>query len=248
MNIQIVEDVGTIADRLERLTREALAFHLPEIHVSHSLESARHFMQSNMIDLLLLDLNLNGKNGFKLLEEIVAEPFHTIIVSAYTDKAITAFEYGVLDFVAKPFTRERIQKALSRFVQNYLETDDDPESENNPISISHTKFLAIREHGLTKKIPLEKIAYLAGASGYTEIMLEDGKSYIHCKSIGLLSAILPADFTRIHKSYIVRASLITNISIVGDHKYEAALQNGARLPVSRKWYQEHINSTKTTDR
>ena len=244
MKIQIVEDVGMIADRLERLTRETLARHLPDIHVSHSLESARQFIRSHSINLLMLDLNLHGKSGFELLEEIVAEPYHTIIVSAYADKALTAFEYGVLDFVPKPFSGERLKKALNRFLNAYLESGNEMDVDQSDCKQALTRFLTIRDDGQTIRIPLEKIAHLTGAGSYTEIHLEDGQQYLHCKSLGALSAILPVTFERIHKSHIVRGGVIENISIVGDHKYEALLQTGTRLPISRKWYQSHVTASR----
>ena len=79
--------------------------HLPE---------ALCFIENNSLDLVLLDLNLNGDNGFDLLTTAVSESFHTIVISAYKDQAITAFEYGILDFVPKPFNRDRLEQAFDR--------------------------------------------------------------------------------------------------------------------------------------
>ena len=78
------------------------------------LQQGLGFIKEQSIDLLFLDLNLNREDGYELLEEVAAESFHTIIVSAYKDRAIRAFEYGVLDFVAKPYTEERLSLAIQR--------------------------------------------------------------------------------------------------------------------------------------
>ncbi len=69
---------------------------------------------STPIDVLFLDLNLNGKDGFDLLKTSVSGAFHVIIISAHTEQALKAFEYGVLDFVGKPFNKERLARALDR--------------------------------------------------------------------------------------------------------------------------------------
>ena len=91
-------------------------------------------MSYHSIDLLLLDLNLHGKSGFLALENAVAGSFQTIIVSAYADQAITAYEYGVLDFVNKPFSRARLEKALNRFLNS------------DYIPVNQTRYLSIRKN------------------------------------------------------------------------------------------------------
>ena len=67
MNILIVEDESRIAKRVERFTREILGDTLQSLHHTNTLHSALHFIESNAFDLVLLDLNLNGDNGFDCL-------------------------------------------------------------------------------------------------------------------------------------------------------------------------------------
>ena len=116
MRILIVEDESSIAQRIQRMVAEATK-QKAVIKMAYTVDQASLYLKENVIDLLLLDLNLNGKSGFELLQQAVAGSFHTIIISAYKEKAIEAFEYGVLDFVSKPFTQERLQKAIERFEQ-----------------------------------------------------------------------------------------------------------------------------------
>ena len=141
-------------------------------------------------DLLFLDLNLNGKDGFDLLQSVVAESFHTIVISAYKERAIEAFEYGVLDFIPKPFDMERLSKACLRITS--------PKQ-----SEAQTKFLAIKKKGKRHLIRVEEIKYIKGAGIYTEIFLKNGQTAIHNKSLENLSLLLPQPFERIHKSFLV---------------------------------------------
>lgn len=117
MNILIIEDEARIAKRIERMTRDFFDKEV-RILVCDSLENGLNAIDQNAIDLLLLDLNLNGEDGFDVLQNVVAKSFQTIIVSAYTDKAITAFNYGVLDFVPKPFDEDRLAQAFMRFTSS----------------------------------------------------------------------------------------------------------------------------------
>lgn len=91
-----------------------------------NLEDAQDSLVSQPVDVMFLDLNLHGKDGFLLLHEQLVQPFHTIVVSANTDRALEAFELGVLDFVGKPFTQERIDKALQRFADANVKVNAKP--------------------------------------------------------------------------------------------------------------------------
>ncbi|MBN2399557.1 MAG: response regulator, partial [Candidatus Aminicenantes bacterium] len=117
MRILIIEDEPPIAKYIERCTRSLLKGHIRRIDAVHTLEDARHYLRKNRIDLCLLDLNLSGTDGYELLKQALAMPFQSIIISAHAEKAVTAFEYGVVDFVPKPFTVERLQKAFDRFLK-----------------------------------------------------------------------------------------------------------------------------------
>src|SRR5688572_31129759 len=112
MKILIVEDEPVLAQRLARFCREILGGQLESLRVASMFSEASARLDESPIDLLLLDLNLHGRDGMQLLASSVAGSFHTIIVSANTEQALRAFEYGVIDFVPKPFSRERLEQAL----------------------------------------------------------------------------------------------------------------------------------------
>lgn len=226
MVICIVEDEPLIAKRIERTLREIISSKALKIITKFSLEEAIHYVQEHSIDLLLLDLNLNGKNGFDLLKYAVSGSFHTIVISAYSEKAIEAYEYGVLDFVPKPFTIERLEKAVNRF-ENCDNKDNYP-----------AKYVAVRKNEKLLLIKVNEIAYIKGAGIYSEIVLESGQTELHDKPLNRLLAILPSNFTRIHKSYIVNLDCVKNFLAHGGSKYELELSDGKVLPVSRIKYKE----------
>lgn len=218
MNILIVEDENTVAARLERLTREILGDTIDRLKQVHSLDDADDYLSDNIVDLLFLDLNLGGRDGFDLLKKAVAGSFHTIIVSAYAEKAIEAFEYGVLDFVAKPFTRQRLEKALDRF--------------NTPYRQQETKFLAVKRLGIIESVDLAEVCFFKGANNYSELFVRSGEELLHDKSLNRLEQLLPAHFLRVHKSYIVNERMITGMRQAGNST-ELILDSGQSVPVSR---------------
>lgn len=226
MNILIVEDESRIAKRIERMTRDIFGDTLQSLKHINTLHGALQFIENNTLDLVLLDLNLNGSSGFDLLTTAVSESFHTIIISAYKDQAITAFEYGVLDFVPKPFNRDRLGQALHRAITK------------EKIETNTVKFLAVKKRHKVQLIPIEDLLYIKGAGAYTELFLSNGKKELHDKSLEKLEQLLSFSFERIHKSYLVKMSEIKELIVESGSKYIAELKNGELIPIGRTKYKD----------
>ena len=225
MKILIVEDEARIAKRTERLTRDILGQSLQSLTHLSTLQEALKFIENSSLDLLLLDLNLNGESGFDLLTTAVSKSFHTIIISAYKDQAITAFEYGVLDFVPKPFNRERLEQALNRSI-------------NKERSITNeVRYLAVRKRQKLQLVPTKELVYIKGAGTYTELFLTNGDKELHDKSLEKLEQLLPA-FERVHKSYLVKLSEVEEIIVKSGSKYMAQLKDGTLIPIGRTKYRK----------
>ena len=228
MKVMIVEDEPLIAQRLERMCREILPGTLESVRTAETFEGARAALLEHPVDVLLLDLNLHGHDGMDLLQSVVAGAFHTIIVSANIDQALRAFEYGVLDFVPKPFTRERLASAFARLGAG---------ARGGPPSQT-ARYLAVRKHGRVEVVPVDDVVHVQGAGNYAELVLRDGRRELHDKTLERIAALLPPDFERIHKSHLVRLSEIVALHAHEGSQYEAELRDGTILPVGRTRYKE----------
>lgn len=223
MKILIVEDEARIAKRLKRMV-EVYFGETAVVVVCDSLSRGLDYLQSNAIDLLLLDLNLNGENGFDVLGAVVAGAFHTIVVSANTDRAIEAFGYGVLDFVPKPFDQSRLFSALDRL------------SMASAHARYQLRFLAIKKVGMIKLLDIAQVIYIKGAGIYSEIHMADGRTELHDKSLDHLQQLLAGTFERIHKSYLVAMQHAEKIEVQPGSRYHLVLANGEILPIGRSRY------------
>ena len=226
MRVLIVEDEPLLAQRIERFCRELLGGKLESVRGASRFSEASARLDESPIDLLLLDLNLHGRDGMELLKTSVAGSFHTIIVSANTEQALRAFEFGVIDFVPKPFSKERLAQALARV------------TERDGRAAGAAKFLAVKKYGKVELVEIDRIVYLEGAGAYAELVLDDGKRELHDKTLEKLHALLPPGFERIHKSFVVRWSAVKALHAQEGSHYEAELRNGQRLPVGRTRYKE----------
>lgn len=226
MRILIAEDEPVIAQRIERLTKEILGDRIISIKKCGTTEECLSYLMVHQINLLFLDLNLKGKDGFDLLEEKTAGSFYTVIISAYSNRAIQAFNYPVIDFIEKPFDKSRLEKTFER-LKNF-------ESKHN----FTTNFISLKKESEIKLIPIDEIVYLKGAGVYSELFLASDKKELHPQNLEKIDLLLPASFVRIHKSYIVNFQFVESITLHGGSKYSMILKNGVELPVSRSKYQE----------
>ncbi|RYZ43437.1 MAG: response regulator transcription factor [Myxococcaceae bacterium] len=218
MRLLIVEDEPLAARRLARLCEQQLGPGTPPPRVRASLDEARELLAEHTVDVLLLDLNLSGEDGFALLTEAAAGAFQAVVVSANTDQALRAFELGVLDFIPKPYTPERLALALARV------------GSRAAIAL---RSLAVRKGGGVVLVPLDSVAYIRGAGDYAELVLRGGGTELSEKSLERLEQLLPADFLRIHRSYLVRATDIRELVASEGSRTEVELRDGTRLPVGR---------------
>jgi len=219
INAVIVEDEFMVAKRLTRFVTHAFAEQPMKLVVLNTLDDADDYLASHNIDVLFLDLNLQGKDGFKLLKDKLCESFHTIVVSANSDRAIEAFDLGVLDFVAKPFTQERIQKAIDRLLDK--------------THVGMSKYLTYKQLGKTQLLAIEEISYLKADGHYTHIITSNGQEILHDKNLDKLLTTLPQHFIRTHRSYAVPLNHMKSIEAHAGSKYWLNLHSGESLPIGR---------------
>ena len=219
MKIVMVEDEFMVAKRLRRFIEQGFADKPVALHHFMTLDDARDFIATQHVDAVFLDLNLNGQDGFELLKEQLSCSFHTIVVSANADRAIEAFDLGVLDFIAKPFTNERVNKAIARM--------------QDANKRGRTKYLSYRRLGNTELLAVEHIVYLKASGHYCEIITDDGQTVLHDKPLDKLLALLPESFVRIHRSYAAPIDRFKRLHTEEGSKYWLTMCDGSTLPVGR---------------
>jgi len=225
MRIFIVEDEKVASRRLIRQIEEILPGN--EIVAFYEFDEVLKALETEIPDLLLLDLNLNGEDGFRILETMAEKKFETIVVSANGERALKGFDLDIVDFVQKPYETERLAKALQKFM-----------SRRNRKKGKENKELLIKDGSKRFSVLIDDILYVSGAGDYREIHCKNGDIHYHAYSFEKFSEILPDDFLRIHNSYLVNKNCVVETLIFGGGKYEAVISNGDKLPISRAKYKE----------
>jgi two-component system LytT family response regulator len=187
-------------------------------------------------DLIFLDVQMPKLDGFEVLELIDPGPV-VIFVTAYDQYAMRAFDSHAVDYLLKPFSRERFEKALERARQRlgeHISRVDLSVAARTPEE--RPQRIVVKDGARVHVIPVDKLDYVEAQDDYVALH-SGGKSYLKQQPIASLEALLdPARFIRIHRSAIVNLERVVRIEPYGKESRLAILEDGARLPVSRAGY------------
>lgn len=237
----------------EPLGREGLRLHLQDqsdieiVGEASSGEEAIELVESSRPDLMFLDVQMPGVDGFGVLEALGAAHMPvTIFVTAYDQFALRAFDAHALDYVLKPYDADRLELALERARtllngrrQNTLDRRLGALLEELRGRSQYLERLVVRSGGKILMLRVADIDYVEAASNYVRLHA-GGKEYLLRETMTALEAKLdPADFVRIHRSTMVRIDRIRELEPLFQGDYVVVLADGARLTSSRG-YREKV--------
>lgn len=187
--------------------------------------------------LVFLDVQMPKINGFEMLE-LIDDPPAVIFVTAFDEYAIKAFESHAIDYLLKPFSRERFNKAVEKFIEKPHDNARPTPSIDEPLSLSpqQRQRVVVKTGGKIKIIPAEDIHYLEAADDYVKIHTREG-GFLKNRTMGYFEKSFDGQlFVRTHRSYIVNVQQITRIDPYEKENYIAVLKNGAQVPVSKSGF------------
>ncbi len=195
-------------------------------------------IQSLQPDLIFLDIQMPKINGFEMLE-LLEEPPAVVFTTAFDEYAIRAFEHHAVDYLLKPFSQERFDKAVQRYLSSHPQRAAEQTRallDTAAVSPQQMDRVVIRDNSRIRIIPIEEIQYIEAADDYAKIITAQG-SFLKNRTMAAFEKQLPtASFVRIHRSYIVHVAQITQLFPHDKENYTATLRNGAQLPVSKTGY------------
>lgn len=216
----IVEDQPMSADILkkfcERSGRIRLLHHFPDAI------AAEHFLQSNKVDLVFLDVEMPGPSGFDLLDQLSYKP-QVIMTTADSGYAFTAFEYHVTDYLKKPYTYQRFTEAIDKIPASAPLAQQEVPAEKP----SAEEEIFIRCNGQLVKLKSSDILYIESMGDYVRFVTREKKYITHNSMKKLLSQINPDIFCQVHRSYII------NLDKLNDFRDNNASIDGHLVPVSK---------------
>lgn len=222
-----------------QLIREYLASHTD---ISVIEECANGFEAVKAIteihpDLVFLDIQMPKLSGFEVLE-LTQRKHGVIFTTAYDQYALKAFEVHALDYLLKPFSRERFDAALAH-ARQHIQDAITWEVPSSLMSDKKTERILIRDGVQVHVIPVTQIDYIEAQDDYIAIYTA-GKCYLKTQTLADIEKQLdPSRFVRIHRSYIVHVERIARIELYAKDSRTAILRDGKQIPISRSGY-DHI--------
>lgn len=189
-------------------------------------------------DLLLLDIQMPKINGFEMLE-LLDTPPAVIFTTAFDEYALQAFERHAVDYLLKPYSQERFNKALEKWKAQRIESNRNTESLLTQLSPpDEINRIVVKKGNNIIIIPVPGIYYLEAYDDYVKIYTKDG-FYLKKKTMAHYERLLSAvQFVRVHRSYLINLQELTRIEPLEKDNHIALLKSGARIPLSQTGYQK----------
>lgn len=235
MNIAILDD--------ELHAVESLVLHLgslfpemPVVYKSTKPLEAVEALKRLEIDILFLDVEMPAMNGFDLLEQLEALPFHVIFTTAYSQYAVKAFKAQAVDYLLKPIDEEELREAVNQCIKR------ENSQQRNETEISQLLEHLKKEGMLKNKIAIptadglefldvSTIVYCQSQSNYTNIFTEEGRSLLISRTLKDVEKSLEKfSFVRVHQSYLINPNYMEKYSR-NDGGF-IIMSNKQRIPIS----------------
>jgi len=226
----------------ERNGRENLAGilsgHCPQINlagqascVAEAISMIRQFQPQ----LIFLDIEMPGGNGFKLLEAFDSYPFEVIFVTAYDHYAIKAIRFSAADYILKPVNLNELTDAVERVSRRIQEKQENErikflqQNLNRPVSPK----IGLPSCDHVEYVPVESIIRCKGEGNYTCVIFPERKPVLVAKTLVEFEELLAEHgFVRAHKTHLVNLNFVT--AFIRDEGGCLILSNGDQIPVSRR--------------
>lgn len=196
-------------------------------------------IQQYQPDLIFLDVQMPKINGFEMLE-LVENPPSVIFTTAFDEYAIKAFEAHAIDYLLKPFTKDRFSKAVEKFLSQAPAAHPAKQTESlleaAAQSPAQHERIVVKTGTKVKIIPVSDVEYLEADDDYVSVHTPEG-SFLKNKTMSFFEQTLdPTQFVRVHRSYIIKIQNITRIDPYEKDAHIAILKSGAKIPVSKTGY------------
>ncbi|MFH0894023.1 MAG: response regulator [Bacteroidota bacterium] len=194
-------------------------------------------------DLLFLDVQMPKLSGFELLEVMDDKP-EIIFATAFDQYAMQAFDQNAVDYLLKPFSKERFLQALSKAQLRISQRSTDGKNQLKKLEQYEENKTQFDERIIVKKgsavhvIPVAKILYLEADGDYVLIHTAEGKFMKEKTMKYYESHLTPTHFIRIHRSYIVNIDQVEKVELFELDTHLVVLKNGSKIRASREGYKK----------
>jgi two-component system LytT family response regulator len=240
-SVVIIEDEPPARAKLGRFLSELEDFRVES--EAATVEAGITAVAAVVPDVIYLDIQLGTRSGFDVIDGLrdIASPL-VVFTTAYSEYAVRAFEVEAVDYLLKPFDRERFLRSIERIRAALAEPDRSDLEERVrrllaaiPGRPAAVRQILVREAERAFFLPVDDIQRISAAGNYVEVQA-GGKVHVLRDSLTSFVAQLdPVEFLRVHRSHVVRVSFIAELRPMFHGDYELVLRDGQTLALSRRY-------------
>ena len=238
IRLLIVDDEAVARRRLRRLLGAEADVEI--VGEAADGASALSMIEASRPDLVLLDVQMPELDGFEVVRRLQGGAAPSVVfVTAFDRYALQAFDVHAVDYLLKPFTRERFTVALERARDRLRSRGRDAGLESLIADLRarprYLSRLAVRAGGRIVLLDVAAIDWIQAADNYVALHAA-GREYLLRESLTLLERQLdPSQFARIHRSTIVNVARVAELTAATHGDFDVRLRDGTRLVLSRTW-------------
>lgn len=245
INTLIVDDEPLARDRVKRFLRDEHDINI--IGECGNGREAVSAIKEKKPDLVFLDIQMPEKNGFEVVKSLDSKIMPSVIfVTAYDQYALQAFDVHALDYLLKPFNRERLHKAVSH-ARDQIETKRMGNLDERLASLiadlrgekKYLERLVVKSVGRVFFLKVDEIDWIEAAGNYVKLHAGREAHMIRETMNGIEAKLDPDKFLRIHRSTVVHIDRIKELHPMFSGDYAVILRNGTELALSRN-YRERL--------
>ena len=242
----IVDDEPLARDRVKRLLRDETDITI--IGECGNGTEAIKAIKSEKPDLVFLDIQMPEKNGFEVIKALDAKQAPTVIfVTAYDQYALQAFDASALDYLLKPFNRERLHRAVTR-AREIIESKNRGNLDERLASLiadlktekKYLERLVVKSVGRVFFLKIDEIDWIEASGNYLKLHVGRESHLIRETMNSIEAKLNPDKFLRIHRSTVVNIDRIKELHPMFSGDYAVILRNGAELTLSRNYRERFL--------
>ena len=243
LKVLVVDDEAPARRKVLRLLRQEADVQV--VGEADGAEAAVAAIQKQRPDLVFLDVQMPGADGFSVVRAVAPENMPRVIfVTAHDHYALRAFEVHAFDYLLKPFSEERLRAALDRARKAHAKSSDGFVSQLQALvqelqrERSYSERILVQENGRGRFVAAKEIAWVEAEGNYLKLHC-GAKAYPLRGTLDAMKDVLdPKDFVRINRSSLVRLGAIRELLPWFHGEYKVMLQDGTELRWSRRYVKE----------
>jgi two-component system LytT family response regulator len=234
ISVVIVDDEPLARQKLRRLFETAGGFEVAG--EAGDGEGAIRVLAETRPALVCLDIRLPGLSGLDVLRQAKPRPVAVIFTTAYDQYAVSAFELAAVDYLLKPFSRDRFLAAVERARVWIAAAHGEGVAERlrEVTEPGYLTRLFVRDRGMVRPLRTSAVQHLEANDDYVTVHIAGGRFDMEITMTALEGRLDPASFLRIHRRFIVNMDHVTSITPIDGSRFEVRLRDGTTLAVSRQ--------------